>query len=274
MFGKKEKHNPFIARMEGYEERALKGCSEDIYKLVIDFFKKSKNSKLKWEGNSIDWNIERTAETAMYLAHNTRPGEKISKLDLKYIEAMFKELELLRSEILKSTPSDKKDYYYYKVSCLSEFLCKNMIDMHYSTPNTEEAKTNPKSGMILKDYKHILLATHIINEQYDELTKRGFSLHSVIYPFRDSFEHDRMLGKEKSEDEKFRLFMGLLDGTMKFYPQLGYKVAPQQVVPVDFNDNDTPPIQPESYLEKAQEQIPTDPEAIQERLEQIFQSKK
>jgi hypothetical protein len=278
MFGKKEKFNPFISRMEDYEKRALKGCSEDIYTFVTDFFKKCKNSKVKWEGNSIDWNIERTAEIAMYLSFNTRPGEKISEADLRYIEAMFKELELLRSEILKSNPSDKRDYYYDKVSCLSEFLCKNMVNMHYGEPIEEDEKADPKSGMILKDYKHLLLATHIINEQYGELTKRGFSLHNIIYPFRESFEYDRMLGKEKSEEEKFRLFMGLLDGTMKFHPQFEYKAVAQQVVPVDFNEalvnHPESDLEKEFSLEKAQEQISTDPEGIQKRLEHLFQNKK
>lgn len=278
MLGKREKFNPFILRMIGYEKRALEGCSEDIYKYVTEFFDKCINSKVKWEGNSIDWNIERTAETAMYLAFNTRQGEKISKEDLKYIEAIFKELELLRSEILKSKPSKKGDYYSYKVSCLSEFLCKNMVNMRYAKPIEDYEKNDIKNGMILKNYKHLLLATHVINEQYDELTKRGFSLHSVIYPFKDSFEYDRSQGMEKSEDEKFRLFMGILDGTMKFHPQYEYKAVAQQVVPIDFKETlvnylETQ-LENEFSLKKSQEQISTDSENIQKKLVNIFKKRK
>ena len=100
MLGKKD--NPFLSRMKGYETRAIENCSDSIKPLIHDFYTKCIKSKVNWNGEGVDWNIENLFEASMYFAENTSNGEIIEGEDLQCIKGIMFELEKLYTEIINS----------------------------------------------------------------------------------------------------------------------------------------------------------------------------
>ncbi len=213
-------------------------------KIVKGFFKKLYNSKTAWEGIVTDHNIEQLAEAAMYLVGNTRKREIFKKGDLNNINNIFNELNSLYKEVIKSDTSKKVSCIFKenkmssiteKISCISEILCKNAVGLRYDSGERVEKGENINDGKIFAKYENLYLVINTINTRYEELKERGFSS-NVFYDFWESFRYNRCKGVEKTETEKISLFMGLLDGTMKFQPQYEYKAVAFQVVPADFNE--------------------------------------
>lgn len=235
MFRKKdESFNPFISRMTDYMNKAIEGryakgpCAEEIVPMIKALYEKSVNAKVKWDGAGVCWHIERIVEMLPYLAENTRNYEKLSDEDVASIKKIFDELDALHAEaISRNSQSRYKDDLSHKTSCISEILCKNMVDMH----DSEEDHHNWRDGMIFQNYEDLWKIIHRINTEWEELCSRGFSL-NVFYDYWKSFQYDRADGKEMSEERKFKTFIALLDGKMKFVPVyrreyrlLGLKVA-------------------------------------------------
>lgn len=230
MLGKKD--NPFLSRMKGYETRAIENCSDSIKPLIQDFYTKCIKSKVKWNGEGVDWNIENLFEASMYFAENTSNGEIIEGEDLQCIKGIMIELEKLYTEIINSKSSDKSHYYSTKISLISEIFCKNMVGMKYNCQD----ENNIHDGKIFERYKDLYLIISLVNNHYDELLEKGVGLHSLWYPFWEVFKAARAEGKPLSEDEKISYFIGLINGSMKFHPVYEYKAVGYTIKPINYNE--------------------------------------
>ena len=242
MFGKNsKKDNPFISRMTGYMNSAMEcsyhkvSCAEEIKPMIKDFFKKSMSAEVNWEDcGGVCWHIENITEAVQYLAENTRNYERMSEEDFKVFQKIFEEFDVLHDEALKlNSQSEYKDYLSYKISCITEILCKNHVGMH----DSEEQHEYWRDGMIFQNYENLWKVIHRVNTEWDDLRSRGFSLR-VFYDFWDVFKYDRSRGEEMSEKEKIKTFMALLDGKMKFIPVYRHEYRPIgfKVVDNDFDD--------------------------------------
>ncbi len=240
MFGKcAKKDNPFISRMAGYMDKAMEcsyyhvSCAEEIKPIIKAFFRKAMSSKVNWEdGGRVCWNIENITEAVQYLAENTRHYERMSKAEVKIFRKILEEFDALYTEALNSN-SQHNEYLSNKISCISEIVCKNHVEMH----DSEEHHENWRDGMIFQNYEDLWKVIHRVNTEWEELCSRGFSL-SVFYDFWDVFKYDRSRGEEMSEEEKIKAFMALLDGKMKFIPvyRHEYSLLGFKVVDNDFGD--------------------------------------
>lgn len=233
MFGK---DNPFISRMMSNMYDAIEGkysktpCAEEIVPMIKDFFKKSTDAKIQWNGAGVCWHIERITEAASYLAQNTRNYENLSNEDVASLKKLFIEFNTLHAEALKLNSQSKyKDYLSQKISCISEMICKNMVGMHDSA----EKHDNYRDGMIFQSYENLWKVIHRVNTEWDELCSRGFSLR-VFYDYWESFKYDRAANQEKTEEEKLETFMALLDGKLKFVPVYNHIPICFTVVDNDF----------------------------------------
>ena len=111
---------------------------------------------------------------------------------------------------------NKYEYYRKKVTCINDILCKNTHPLY--------------NGLIFDDLKKLYIIINLINTQYDELSQRGFSSHTFYDFFQVIQKYDY---KETTGAERMNLFLGILNGTMKFYPK--YEVTGYQIVPKKFN---------------------------------------
>lgn len=205
-----------------------KPCADEIRPMIEAFFEKSMNAKVDWDGGaSVCSHIERITEIVYYLSKNTRNYEKLSNEDVASLKKIFEELDALHAEALKN--NSQSDWLRSKISCISEMLCKNMVGMYDSVEEHE----NYRDGMIFQNYEDLWKVIHRVNTEWDELCSRGFSLR-VFYDYWESFEYDQSLGLEKTEEEKLKTFMALLDGKMKFVPVYEHKPICYRVVDKDF----------------------------------------
>ena len=234
MFGKK--FNPFISRMTDNMNVAIEGrysktpCAAEIKSMIEDFFIKSMGAKVKWGGAAVCWHIEKITEIVRYLAENTRNYEKLSTEDVASLKKIFDELDALHAEALEhNSQSRYKDGLSIKISCISEIVCKNMVGMH----DSEEKHDNYRDGMIFQSYEDLWKIIHRVNNEWDELCSRGFSLR-VFYDYWESFKYERDAGMEKTEEEKLASFMAVLDGKKKFVPIYENKPVCFKVVDNDF----------------------------------------
>lgn len=210
------KNNPFLSRMADYMNDALNSvdyshgkCASEIVPMVKAFFEKSMSATINWNGSYVCINIENISEIGKFLAMNTRDYEKLSDEDVASLKKLFEELNILHNEALEHQSEDNYDFDR-KISCISEIICKNMVGIH-------ELKDNYRDGMIFQSYEDLWKIIHRVNTEWDELCNRGFSL-KVFYNYWDSFKYDRKMECEKTEEEKLKNFMGILDGKMKFVP--------------------------------------------------------
>ena len=234
MFGKKD--NPFIYRMTGYMNDALRGsyrdvpCAEEIRPMIEAFFKKSMKAKVKWDGAGVCWHIENITEIVKYLAMNTRNYEKLSAEDVASLKKIFEELDKLHAEAIQhNSQSRHKDDLSKKISCISEMVCKNMVGMH----DSQEKHEDYRDGMIFQSYEDLWKVIHRVNAEWNELCNRGFSLR-VFYDYWESFKYDRRVGQHKTEEEKLETFMAVLDGKKKFVPIYEHRPVCFKVVDNDF----------------------------------------
>lgn len=220
--------NVFFSRMRRMMNQVIHGtcyppCSSRVAGLIETFYEESTKVDVDWQnGKSECGQVEAVMEVAKYLAENTCPYEPLSDKDFGFIEKIFQELEELRGEAveLKMYP-ERSDTMRGKISCIREILCKNMAGISYYK---EARATNRRDGMIFQNYEDLWKIIHRIVTEWDELASRGFSL-NVFYDYWSSFKYDRCNGKEKSESEKLRIFMAMLDGNMKFVPL--YRIEPE-----------------------------------------------
>lgn len=257
MFGKKDNHNPFLSRMEDYHKKALESCSDSIKPIITDFYTKCRKSKVKWNGDAVDWNIERTLEAVHYFAENTNQGEIIEGEDLQCVKGIMQEMDKFYAEVLEKSNQEDKDNYWsnrtvQKMQLFSEIFCKNMVGMKYG----RQDENNIHDGKIFERYRDLYLIISLVNEHYDELAAKGFGLHSVWYPFWEVFKQARNNGTPLTEDEKLTSFIGLVNGTMKFHPVYETKAVGYAVKPSDFEE--TIIVQPKSQYDNAKALQQTD----------------
>lgn len=219
MFGKK--YNPFFARMEDEVDNVIKGkyfrspCNLELIPMIQELYIKIITTEIDWNGSFPCWHLENLLKIANYVAKNTRNYERLSSEDSDSIQKIFGELDTLYDEALTVNSQEKSSELSDKITCITEVICKNMVGMH---DTEEEHDENWRDGMIFRSYENLWKVVHRINTEWDELRLRGFSLHSVFYPFRDAFTYSREIDAEMSEKEKFQTFMDILDGKMKFIP--------------------------------------------------------
>lgn len=221
--------NPFICKVKQRLNETLSGRysptppSAEIRPWIIDFFKKSIEAKIPWDEGMV-WKL---TEIVMYLSQNTRNYHNLSEPDVTSLKKIFDELDALFEEVLKRNSHDRDDLIL-KISCISEILCKNQVDMH----DTKEDHDSYRDGMIFQSYENLWKIIHRINYEWVDLCKRGFSL-EVFFDYWKSFSYERFHEVEKTEEEKLDVFMAILDGTKKFVPV--YEVRP---VAFKIMDND------------------------------------
>ena len=233
MFGKEENlRSSRIARckMQAINGRRLRTpCACEIKSTIESFF----NQIMEEIGKNYDcdYMIERIAEAVMYLANNTRDYEKLTEEEISSLRNIFNELKKLYDTLIsKSDTGDLKD----KITCISEILCKNSVDMHDDSEDQVECPGDDyRDGMIFQRYEDLWKVVNRISTEWSELRNRGFDA-CVIFDYWSSVRYDRENKQEKTEDEKVNNFMSLLDGTMKFVPVYEEKAVAYGVVANDF----------------------------------------
>lgn len=216
--------NDALWRIKYYKDCAYETCSDSIKKLIQDFYIKCAKSEIKFV---VDQNIEDLFLAASYFAQNTSKGEIIEGEDLNFIKKTMEVLEQLLAEIIKTDPNDKGAYYESKIGLISEIFCKNTIGMKFS----ETDENDIHKDKVFKRYRDLYFVIDLVNEHYDELLKRGFGLNSVWYPFWETVGRSSL-----SEDEKMQMFLGLINGTMKFQPVYEFKAVGYAITPRDYDE--------------------------------------
>ncbi len=252
---------------EYYYIKALGNCSPNIENLVTDFFKKGHEALNSSHSSYVRSTMGMLYSLASAIASNTVSGEEISPDNLIYLEAMFKELELILMQILTE---DDQMLTRDKIDGLDSFFNQNIDHMA-----TEEVVSGmrilqtKKEGLVFSNYKYLFIVMHVINEQFSSLIQRGFLCGKVISPFMSAMYQSGL-----QEEEKFELLMGLLGGTKKIQPRILYQVCGFQIVHIN---NNTPFVinedlvkQEEFALKPVDDVIPTNEEGANKMLAKLF----
>lgn len=229
-----KRNNDSILQIESNESAALGSCSNCINLSIAKFFDMCSSSKIKWDGKIVDQNIVGLTEAAMYLAQNTLPTERLSDQDLKCMDALIKELELVYREVRNNVKDlDMQKVYSSKIELLADIFWKNMGSRVTLYEGVEIE--NDRDGMVFERYEDLLRIVHIVNSNYEDLVERRFTP-KTLYDFKDYVLQSRRLKRPLSEDEKVEKFLGILNGTMKFHPLYEYQAVGYEIVPTDFSD--------------------------------------
>lgn len=231
-----------ILQISKYEQDAINGmpynekCSKDIIPFISETFRKIRENRDIFEGKDISRHVEKISILIRNLACNTHENEIMNSKDLKSISQIFFDVVYALFDEVKENAfasEEDKNILYNKINCINEIVYANMIGNHF--PNII-ADDNIHDGKIFQNYENLLKVISYITENFESLTKRGFTL-NVFYNFENSFRYDRRHKCEKTEEEKFNMFMGILDGSMKFKPIYEVRTVAYAVVPIDFDDN-------------------------------------
>lgn len=215
------------AALSGGNGKYSNGCSESIQKLVIAFFTKVSSARIEWSGtNPIAVNLEVLTKVVEQLAYNTYHHEVIPKEQMEYIQKIFDEFRFLYDELVRHEHLNNYDIgdIAGRIDCLYEILYKNHILSHNVI--------NPiHDGKLFQSYENLYKVIRTINRRWNKLVASGFSI-SVFDDFYDCFVYERKQGIEKTEEKKLELFMGILDGSMRFSPVYEQQAVAYHVVPV------------------------------------------
>lgn len=227
--------NVFVSRMIANMVEALEGrysrkpCAKEIRMELEKFCKSVIGLPIKWDGNEVCWSLERLVECAKYLSANVPNFVTYSEEDVAAINKIFDELVFIRQELMQIYESGENTKYKIgaKIGCISEILAKNAVGARYREDD-ENKSENWRDGMIFQSYENLWTVIHRVNHEWAELCARKFSL-NVFYDFWSVFKLERILKKEKTEEEKLMEFMAILDGTKKFVPiyalqPIGFKI--------------------------------------------------
>lgn len=229
--------NVFVSRMIANKMGALDGryartpCAEEIRARLESFCDETIAVPIKWDGNEVCWSMERLVECARALSENVPNFVTYSEDDVAAINKIFDELDYVREELLQVYKSGKEADYKIgaKLNCISEILVKNAVGAHYDESKPQEYR----DGMIFQCYEDLWLVVHRVNCDWVELCARGFSM-DVFYDFWSTFNLERRLKREKTEEAKLADFMAILDGTKKFVPVYELKNVGYRVMGSDF----------------------------------------
>jgi hypothetical protein len=188
------------------EGEILQSCSKDIRTIVELFFDEicGITYRTKVNNSKIDYVISKITETAYNLARSTVPGEKLDEQEKRFIKLTFIELKSLYVETINNINDNNSNYYINRIRCIREMLCKNNGERLFS------------------EYKNLYKIINLVNSNYDELIKRGFPI-KTYNNFIDVLSTNQADEVSKTDEEKMALFKGILNGTMKFYPQYELK---------------------------------------------------
>lgn len=235
-----------ILQISKYEQDAINGmpynekCSKDIIPFISEAFKKIKENRYIFEGKDISRHVEKIAILIRNLACNTHKNEIMNNKDLKSISQIFFDVVYVLFDEVKTNAfasEEDKNILYDKINCISEIVYANMFGNRFQNHFQDViANDNIHDGKIFQNYENLLKVITYITKNFKSLTKRGFTL-NVFRNFENSFRYDRRHKCEKTEEEKFNMFMGILNGSMKFKPIYEVRTVAYAVVPVDFNDN-------------------------------------
>jgi len=237
MFLKKINNSAYYRRICENHKKAIegypygRGLSESILPSITQIFNRLTLTKIDWYGNkTYEANyFESISEITLHISLNTQAGEVICGSELEAVEAIFKDLNGLIDYVIVHKHEQFNQDFNRKLQCLNEIACKNMVNMKRRDCENDAAKVNT-NGKIFRTYENLYKVFHRINIEWDELIARGFS-RNIWFAYRDSFEYNlRIIGIEKSEEEKLNDFMGILDGTVKLIPQYEIKAVSYQAV--------------------------------------------
>lgn len=219
-----------LSEMGRYYWATIRKSNISVIPSITDFYMKCADTQDKWKGKNIEYQVTRIFEAVAYFTENVPRGEILGPIDLHCIKGIMREVDKLYEEVISDTNTSGNEEYRNrtekKIITISEIFCKNMVDMKRKFGSGHE-------GQIFERYKDLYLVTSLVNNHYDELVAKGFSLDSIWYPFWDVVKEARFRDTPLTEDEKLQSFIGLINGTMKFQPV--YKATEYVIRPRDFD---------------------------------------
>ena len=208
MFFKKQKDNKEIVIADDYFNRTNN--------LISDFYKKCECIECDLN-DFIYYNKRKLIEALKYFRKNIK-DMTIGIQDFYSIQGIMQEFDKLYDAILETKSIEEKQYLTEKIIFISEFFCKNQVQ-----------------SKKFESCKSLYLIFDLINNYWDDLKEKGVNLHSLLYPFCDFIQNQVYNGTPLSEEEKLKIFIGLINGTLKFQPV--YKIYGYTVKPSDFNED-------------------------------------
>ena len=205
----------------GYQSKSP--CAEALIPMIRAFQRKAQDAVKK---GSKEFFAIMVMNVAKRVAENANWKEKLTDEDVSSIQEIFDVLEKLLEESITFDSeytqrfATQANNFHNKVNCLQEILIKNQL-------------LNPR---IFHSYKHLsLIVARIINE-WDDLCSRGFSLQDTFYPFWKAVEYSQKTEEPLSEEDKYNLFINLLDGKAKLVPVFQRHVVGVEIIPSDDED--------------------------------------
>ncbi|MBE5821232.1 MAG: hypothetical protein E7311_01415 [Clostridiales bacterium] len=199
-------------------------CAKEIEPFIRKYFKKFREQNFTTDNitnSKVDYELFRITEMIYYLSMNTIEGRKIGKRELKAIEAIFN----LLYDWFDDVTQRKMFHDETKMCCIKRILETNQICRNFrSSKDLNYDKI--RKAMMFEDYEDLYKVIKRINDEWEELLSRGFVYIRVIDDFDAVLRHTK---KERTEKEKMKLFMGVLDGKFKFkpvYAKVAYEIVP------------------------------------------------
>lgn len=206
-----EENKRILSRIRNIGFYALSECSESTKDIIYDFFDKCRNTKTNWEGSNLDYNLLHLVELDKELALTTKKDQEVDENSLLYIKGIMMELDKLYTEVVSSDSEFKDNYIAKKVDIFKEIFQKNRVVYRH-----------------LLDYKNLYLIINIINNNYDELLKRGFNI-ATCRAFLE------VVSNNKKDTDAIELFMDLINGIIKLQPVYELKAIGYAVKPSSYN---------------------------------------
>lgn len=234
---KKNITNRFLTSMESKYFEVIDYSSFKVEDLIRDFYVTCVYSDIDWTNDKEACTVSYLFESACSLVQNTHTRFKgldnFEKNDFEYFELIMGEMYKLHDEVIggfKTKIQNSHDYTIYtKIQFINEILKYNKV----GTITT--LQDNASRKRIFERYSELYSVINLINENFYNLNNKGVSLNSFWYPFVKVCQ-DQAYVKPLSEEEKLNLFLGLINGNMKFHPVYETHATGYAIKPLDFNE--------------------------------------
>lgn len=220
-------------------------CAKEIEPFIKKYYKKFRKQNFKKDSitnSKVDAELRDITDILYNLALNTIECTTLEDRELKALESIFNLIYKWFDDVTQKGIFHDRT----KFRCIEKILEENRIRLNPYLERLNYDEIKPK--MLFEDYEDLYKVIKRIDEEWEDLLKRGFKI-SVFDDFETSTRHARFSNK-KSREEKFMLFMRLLDGELKFMPvysKVGYEIVPKWKTKKIIRDNN---MYPEYCLEE------------------------
>ncbi|MFI3307557.1 MAG: hypothetical protein R3Y21_03215 [Mycoplasmatota bacterium] len=218
-----------IARITAEYTQTIKWCSPDLEPIITQYFQKC-ISTIESVPNSVLF-MEKYATALLQFSKNFKKNISLNEKDLESFNKIIGEFDSLYAEILAACEPDVETIDRYiltkKISFISEIFCKNSVGL-------PSIKNEASHDLIFENYENLYDIISLINENFDMLDAKGVSLNSFWYPFWNFCKSEVYQDRTLSEEDKKKMFIGLLNGTMKFQPVEVRRFDGYSIQPIDF----------------------------------------